>query len=152
MLKSKLQARKVDSRLHAQQSKLLASSPMADAAIHAAAAVATAAAAAGAVAPVVGAEAAFAALGALGAAQAGEVDELLERQRQLLQQKKVLAKELKLKKARDNRLLNKAVKHLSKDQLMQAAALKTNADAKAKAKVQAKVRAVAKAQAAAHLG
>ena len=51
------------------------------------------------------AAAAFAALGALGAARAVEVEHLEDRQRALLQQKKTLAREIKVKRQRDQRLL-----------------------------------------------
>ena len=95
------------------------------------------------------AAAAFAALGALGAARAVEVEHLEDRQRALLQQKKTLAREIKVKKQRDQRLLSKAVKNLSETQLIQAAALKAAATTKAKAKTATKAAAKAKATAAA---
>ena len=91
----------------------------------------------------------FAAVGALGAAHTNEVEQLEAQQRALHQQNKRLAREIKTKKQRDQRLLTKAVKNLTEAQLIQAAALKSAATTKAKAKAVAKAKAKAKAKAAA---
>ena len=76
---------------------------------------------------------AFATLGALGAVHAGEIEALEQRQRTLTQQKKALQREIKNKKERDKRLMGKAVRELTEQQLVQVAALKAAATAWAKA-------------------
>lgn len=89
----------------------------------------------------------LAALGALGAAEPDDVEQLEAQQRELLAQKKTIGKQIKQKKQRDDRLMKKAVKHLSDDQLVRVMALKAAASAKAKAKAAAKSKAKAKAKA-----
>ena len=101
-----------------------------------------------AAAPLADANGAFNAMGALGAAGAGEVDALQERKRALAAQNKEMSKEIKKKEQSDARRLNKAAKHLSAEQLVQAVGLK--AAAKAKTEARAKAKAKAKAKATAH--
>lgn len=87
------------------------------------------------------AAAAFAYLQGLGNAQADEVEELERQERELNRQRTVLKRAIKNKRQRDSRLLDKAAKNLSAEQLMALAAKKVAAKAKAKAVAKAKSRA-----------
>ena len=78
-------------------------------------------------------EAAFACLKGMGDARSREVAALEDRRRVLVQQKKELQKEIKNKRQRDRRLMKKAVKDLSDEQLLEVAAARVAARSKAKA-------------------
>ena len=98
------------------------------------------------------AEAAVAYLQSLGDASQGELDELMNQEKELLHQKKVLKKAIRAKKQRDERLMSKAAKSLSGQQLMELASKKMSvekakAEAKAKAKANPKPKAKTKAKA-----
>ena len=84
----------------------------------------------------IGAAAAFAVIGGLGAARVNEVEQLMERQRNLMREKAAVQKEIKKAKQRSKRLMHKAAKNLTDEELMQVIAMKTGA-AKAKADARA---------------
>jgi hypothetical protein len=79
-------------------------------------------------------EAAFACLQGMGEARSQEMALLEERRRVLVQQKKELQKDIKNKQQRAKRLMKKAVKDLSDEQLLQVAAARVASRAKARAK------------------
>jgi cytochrome c553 len=70
----------------------------------------------------------------MGEARSQEVALLEERRRVLVQQKKELQKDIKNKQQRAKRLMKKAVKDLSDEQLLQVAAARVASRAKARAK------------------
>ena len=70
----------------------------------------------------------------IGGRAATEISELEQRNRELQQEKRLLTKQIKNKKTRDARLMRRAAKDLTSEQLVQVAALKTSSAAKAKAK------------------
>ena len=88
-------------------------------------------------------------LESLGAARAMEVDAMEAQRVEIERQRSAIKKDIKNKKARDNRLINRAAKDLTADQMMQVAAIKAAAAAKAKARAAAKPKSKAKAKAAA---
>ena len=81
-----------------------------------------------------GTQDAFALFHELGTAHLNEVDELHQRGRNLERERKRLQKEIKNKQAREARLMHKAAKSLTSEQLVQVASLKAACAAKAKAK------------------
>ena len=85
-----------------------------------------------------GTQYAFALFQELGTAHLNEVDELHQRGRNLERERKRLQKEIKNKQAREARLMHKAAKSLTSEQLVQVASLKAACAAKAKAKAAAR--------------
>ena len=73
----------------------------------------------------------------LGAARAGEANLLDQRMQAIEREKAAVQKEIKNKKARDKRLINRAAKDLTLSQVMEVAALKA-AKGKGKGKGKAK--------------
>lgn len=70
---------------------------------------------------------AFAVIGGLGAARANELEQLMVRQRTLVRDKAAVQKEIKKAKQRNKRLMHKAAKNLTDEELMQVIAMKTGA-------------------------
>ena len=92
------------------------------------------------------AETALAYLSSLGEASAGELKQLEDQEKALVLQKKLLKKEIKNKKSRDNRLMSKCAKSLTSSQMLELASKKMTME-KAKAASAAKSKAKAKAKA-----
>ena len=67
----------------------------------------------------------------LGNASHDEITALEQRSRALVAEKRLLQKEIKNKKSRDARLMKRAAKDLTAEQLIKVAALKASAKAKA---------------------
>ena len=92
------------------------------------------------------AAAAWAYMESVGTASMASMASLEEQQKAFLAQKKTLTKQIRLKKVRDERLMSKAARNLSADQLFEMASEKAAVD-KAKATAKAKAHAKGKAKA-----